>query len=149
MRACVGLLLWCFSALAVAAIDPVDFSQFEPEQAARLQARYHELNTILRCPKCQNQNIAGSNAPIASDMRRKVRQLLADGKTDTDIEQYMVERYGEFASYRPPVVRRTYFLWFGPLLFLFIMIGGFLTMLRLSRRNSQSDVQSEKDGEIR
>ena len=136
-------LLCCFFALqlssqVLAAVDPVDFSQ-QPE----LEKRYRALTHTLRCPKCQNQSIGGSDAPIALDMRHKVEGLLREGKTNQEIEQFMIDRYGDYVTYDPPFKSRTYLLWFGPLIFLIIVVFGFW----MTFRRKGDDVIYEDDEE--
>ena len=86
-----------FSVSASAAIDALNFSS--PQQ----EDDYHALTQELRCPQCQNNNIADSNAVIAVDMRGKVFELLQEGKSKQDVVQYMVDRYGNFVTYDPPL----------------------------------------------
>lgn len=117
MRTAALLLLLCWSAAAaLAAIDTYPFD--DPQQEARFRA----LTAELRCPKCQNQNIADSDAPIAADLRRKVYDLIKSGNSEAEVVDYMVQRYGNFVTYRPPVTPLTWPLWFGPLA-LIILIG--------------------------
>ncbi len=99
-----------FSALA--SIDVYEFASEEQ------RAQYRELTRELRCPKCQNQDIADSNAPIAQDMRAAVHRLVQEGKNHEEIVAHMVERFGDFVSYKPKVSTETYLLWYGPWLFL-------------------------------
>lgn len=87
-----------------------------------METRYKALVKELRCPKCQNQNLADSNSPIANDLRREVYELLQQGKADIEIVDFMVKRYGEFVLYRPKVSSLTYVLWFGPAVLLLIGI---------------------------
>jgi cytochrome c-type biogenesis protein CcmH len=101
-------LLLCGSAITWATIDTYQFANEAQE------LRYQALVGELRCPKCQNQNLAGSDAPIAKDLKDRTYQLLQDGKTDSEIRDYMISRYGDFISYKPPVRGSTYVLWFGP-----------------------------------
>jgi len=101
-------LLLCGSAVTWATIDTYQFANEAQE------LRYQALVGELRCPKCQNQNLAGSDAPIAKDLKDRTYQLLQDGKTDSEIRDYMISRYGDFISYKPPVRGSTYVLWFGP-----------------------------------
>lgn len=109
---CLGLAL---SGAVHAAIDTYEFgSEAERE-------RFRVLTEELRCPKCQNQNIADSNAPIATDLRREIHRMLEEGKSDDEIVDYLVDRYGDFVRYKPPVNARTFFLWFGPAL---LLVGG-------------------------
>ena len=107
--------------------SPVDTYEFSDEVT---QKRYQELTKELRCPKCQNQNLADSNSPIAADLRGQVYQLLNDGKSDMEIMNYMVERYGEFVLYRPKVNSMTYILWFGPAILLLIGVMVLITIVR-------------------
>ena len=79
---------------------------------------FNRLTAVLRCPMCQNQNIADSDAMIAHDMRRKVHQLLQKGKTEAEIIAYMKARYGDFVYYEPPVTLGTIWLWLIPLIFI-------------------------------
>lgn len=95
------------------AID--DHTLFEDPQ---LQARYDRLTEELRCVKCQNQTIGDSNAGIAKDLRLKVREMLLAGRSDEEILEYMVDRYGQFVLYRPPFNASTALLWLAPFLLL-------------------------------
>jgi len=94
------------------------------------EIRYKALVKELRCPKCQNQNLADSNSPIAADLRREVYELLQQGKADIEIVDFMVKRYGEFVLYRPRVSSLTYVLWFGPALLLLIGVIVVVMILR-------------------
>ena len=88
-----------------------------------LQARYDKLISEVRCLKCQNQSIKDSNVFLASDLRREIRRLIAEGKTDAEIVDFLVTRYGEFALYRPRTSGKTLVLWIAP--FLLVLLGGF------------------------
>lgn len=79
------------------------------------ELRFHELNKILRCPKCQNQNLADSNSLISQDLRREVKRLLEEGRSDDQITEFMVMRYGSFVLYKPKLDKITYLLWYGPI----------------------------------
>ncbi len=113
---------------AHAAIDPYEFT--DPAR----HASYLRLTEELRCPKCQNQNIAESNAPLATDLRQRVYDMLNQGHNETEIRTFMVERYGDFVTYRPPLRPLTWPLWFGP----FVIIGlvGLLLALWIRRRTA-------------
>ncbi|URQ59825.1 cytochrome c-type biogenesis protein CcmH [Pantoea alhagi] len=124
-----GLL---FSLNALAAIETWQFDSAVQEQ------QYRELTASLRCPKCQNNSIADSNAMIAADMRLKVYQLLKQGQDKHQITQYMIDRYGNFVTYQPPVTPSTLILWAGPLLFI---IAGALVIFLRSRRQPDADEQ--------
>jgi cytochrome c-type biogenesis protein CcmH len=82
------------------------------------ETRFRALTDELRCVMCQNQSLADSDAQIAIDLRREILQLIRDGRSDSEIRQFLVERYGEFVLYRPEVSPATWLLWFGPLLVL-------------------------------
>lgn len=113
---------------------------------------YQQLTAELRCPQCQNQNVADSNAVVAVDMREKTYQLIQEGKSREQILDYMVNRYGDFAHYQPPVNKLTLWLWLAPLLMLIalLLFGGFrrkALAANLSNQdnntvNSQTDKQS-------
>ena len=104
-----GLLLgFSLSSVALAAIDTYEFKDEGERQ------RFRQLTEELRCPKCQNQNIADSNAPIATDLRREIYRMLDDGRSDKEIVDFLVMRYGDFVMYKPPLDSRTWLLWYGP-----------------------------------
>ena len=106
------LLLCVLTAPAFAAIDVFPFESPEQEQ------RFRHLIDELRCPKCQNQNLSGSDAEVAKDLKRRTWTLMQQGKSDDEIRAYLVDRYGDFITYRPPMRVGTSLLWFGPLLLL-------------------------------
>ena len=123
-----GTLL--LSGLAFAAIDTYEFA----DQAKR--ERFSTLTKELRCPKCQNQDIADSNAPIATDLRREIYRMLQEGQSDEQIVEYLVNRYGDFVRYKPPVNARTLILWYGPAVAL--GSGALLLLLMVMRRRRSS-----------
>lgn len=123
------LLLWC--GLAWTAIDPYPFSS--PEQ----EVRFRNLITELRCPKCQNQTIADSDAPLAKDLRQIVYDKILAGETDQQIREFMKARYGDFILYKPPLRPGNYLLWFGPALVL-LLVAGF-AVLRIRKRGQGAD----------
>ena len=96
-----------------------------------LEQRVMTLAAGLRCLVCQNQTIADSSAPLAEDLRNQVREKMRQGANDSQIIDFMVERYGDFVLYRPPVKATTLLLWFGPLL---LVAAGLLVLLRRVRR---------------
>lgn len=110
------LLLLLVPTLSLATIEPQQFDN--PQQ----EADYRALIQELRCPQCQNNNIADSNATIAEDMRYKSLELLKQGKNKEEVIHYMVERYGNFVTYDPPITPATIFLWLMPLLLISIGI---------------------------
>lgn len=119
---------------ANASIDVYSFSNEDN------RTKYHALTKELRCPKCQNQDIADSNSPIASDMRREVHRLLEEGKDHDQVVQFMVERFGEFVTYKPKVSSETYVLWYGPwvLIGIGILIIAFVLRSKVATRKRAS-----------
>ncbi|MDK1702207.1 cytochrome c-type biogenesis protein CcmH [Serratia rubidaea] len=126
MKFAAVILAALLSFSAAAAIDTYRFDSVEQEQ------QYRELTEQLRCPKCQNNSIADSNAIIAADMRAKVYELMMQGQNKQQVIDYMVARYGNFVTYEPPVTPATLILWVGPLLF--VLIGGAVVIMRSRRR---------------
>jgi cytochrome c-type biogenesis protein CcmH len=104
---------------APAAADPV------------LEKRVMSLAEELRCLVCQNQTLAESNAPLAEDLRNQLRERMREGKSDKEVVDFLVERYGDFVLYRPPLKATTVLLWFGPLL---LLVAGFAVLMRRVRR---------------
>jgi len=90
------------------------------------ERRFQALVSELRCVMCQNQSLADSDAQIAHDLRREILDLMHEGRSDTEIQQFLVARYGEFVLYRPRVESKTWLLWFGPLLLL--LVGGYVVL---------------------
>ena len=116
MRYLLFILLLFACDLSLAAVDVQSFSTTQQAQ------RYQKLIEELRCLVCQNQNLADSNAELAQDLRHKVSRMIREGRSDQQILDYLVDRYGDFVRYRPPVNGSTLLLWLGPLLFL--LLGG-------------------------
>lgn len=109
----------------------IDIYEFDTESQ---RERYHVLIDELRCPKCQNQNLAGSNSQIAVDLRRELHRLLQEGKTDKEIKEFMVARYGDFVLYKPPLKSSTLMLWLFPLVMLLIGLVSLALILRQRRK---------------
>jgi cytochrome c-type biogenesis protein CcmH len=103
------------------------------------QARYERLIHDLRCLVCQNESIADSNAPLASDLRREVHDLMVKGQSDREIRTFLTERYGDFVLYRPPLKPRTWLLWSAPILFLFAGLGVVVVVVTRRARAAQAD----------
>lgn len=125
------LLLSAFSAQA----ENFDLYEFE---SAEQEARFDALIAELRCPKCQNNNLADSNAPIAKDLRERTYELVREGRSDDEIIGHLKDRYGEFITYRPPLNAVTLLLWFGPLLLLLGVAA--VVVVRLRRRAADAPV---------
>ena len=119
--------------------ESIEASIFETEEQ---QSRYTQLIEDIRCPVCQGQSIGGSNSGLAKDLREKVREMILDGRSDPEIYSYMVERYGDFVVYKPPVNTKTYLLWFAPL---FILILSLIFLFRSTKRNKEKTVNVSSD----
>ena len=128
-------LLWALgTCLGASAIDGFDFPDAETAD------RYQRLITEFRCPKCLNESIASSGAPIAVDLRRTVRRLMEEGATDEAIRDHLQERYGDFVLYDPPFKPATWFLWFSPV----VLLGaGVFVLARVARRGGANDTESD------
>ena len=131
------------SAVAWRVIETYEFS------SPALEARYKALSQELRCPKCQNQNIADSNAPISRDLRAIVHEKLETGATDSEIIDFLVDRYGEFVRYRPGLDRNTLWLWSAPLILLLMAMAVVLLQIRRDRASAMSPVQEARAEALR
>ena len=109
-----------------------------PELEKRVQA----ISEELRCLVCQNQTIADSHADLAIDLKNQVREMLVQGKSNKEVSDYMVQRYGDFVLYRPPVKSTTWLLWFGPFL---LLIGGIILLGLKLKNRPQPEVLPEAD----
>lgn len=126
MRFLLGLLMLVISGSALATIDVMQFKDEAQEQ------QFRQLTEQLRCPKCQNNSIADSNSMIATDLRQKVYELMQEGKSQKEIVDYMVARYGNFVTYDPPLTPLTVLLWVMPAVA--IGLGGWIIFARTRRR---------------
>jgi cytochrome c-type biogenesis protein CcmH len=131
------LLVALLMPFAVVAIDTGRAFDY-PE----LQARYEKIITEVRCLKCQNQTIKDSNAFLAGDLRREIRRMLTEGKTDAEIFDFLVLRYGEFALYRPRMSGKTLVLWMAPAILL--LIGG-TVVVRVMRERMSMPLEDKQD----
>ncbi|UAY93745.1 cytochrome c-type biogenesis protein CcmH [Pectobacterium polaris] len=131
----LGALLLSFSVLASSEV--LRFDNDTQEQ------QFRELTMQLRCPKCQNNSIADSNSMIASDMRQKVYELMQQGQTKEQVVDYMVDRYGYFVTYEPPITPFTLLLWLLPALFL--ALGAGMIIRRARRIRCVKEPMSEQD----
>ena len=113
------LLLIVLATASVSAQEPLVFD------SQQQQDRFDQLTRELRCLVCQNQNLADSDAPLAHDLRREVYEMVQAGQTDNQIKQFLVERYGDFVLYRPPVQTNTYLLWLAPAI---MLLGGAIVL---------------------
>lgn len=137
LHACLMGLLVLISQAGYAAIDTYEFKDDLTRE------RFQALSAELRCPKCQNQNIADSNSPIAKDLRDELYRMLDSGASDTAIVDFMVTRYGEFVLYRPRVSGQTYLLWYAPA---GLLIIGIAVVIALTRRKKTAGKPAEKEG---
>ncbi|MCP4322971.1 MAG: cytochrome c-type biogenesis protein CcmH [Psychromonas sp.] len=136
----LSIMAFSPTAYSAAAIDAFEFDSTEQEQT------FHDLTKVLRCPKCQNQNISDSNAELAKDLRNKTYELVKQGKTEDQVVDYMVARFGNFVRYDPPITPATIFLWLGPLLFI---LFGFLVLYKQAKAKSISDDELDIEEEKR
>ncbi len=131
------LLLVIQSDLVFAKIDVYPFED------KALEKRFVNLIDELRCPKCQNNNLAGSNAGIAKDLKDLVYEKVLNGESDKQIVDYLKARYGDFVSYDPPLNRRTWVIWYGPFLILFAGFIGIVAYGRKRNVNTKSETNVE------
>ncbi|MEE8057595.1 MAG: cytochrome c-type biogenesis protein [Pseudomonadales bacterium] len=131
------IFLLGFSLLANAVVEIYEFEN------DALHKRYQQFVDELRCPKCQNQNLSGSNSPIAEDLRRELHRLLHEGRSDQHIVDYMVARYGEFILYRPRFNAETAVLWLAPVIFLVLGIGIVVMVYLRQKKTARPDGQSD------
>jgi len=136
MKRLISVLLISVVVLPAWAIDTGQAFE-DPE----LQARYERIISEVRCLKCQNQSIKDSNVFLAADLRREIRNLIAEGKTDAEIADFLVTRYGEFALYRPRATGKTLFLWIAPGVFLF---GGAIVLWRILQRRMALPIDDDE-----
>ncbi len=134
------LVCLCVSTSAFAASTVDTFTFESPEH----EVRYRGLIAEIRCPKCQNVNIAGSDAPIAKDLRITVHRLLTDGLSDDEILTFLQDRYGDFVLYDPPLRPNTLLLWLVPLIGFLVIV---FVVLRMARRTPQASELSAVDTE--
>ena len=109
------------------------------------EQRLIAISEEMRCLVCQNESLAGSRSDLANDLRREIRVLISEGKTDEQIRNFMVERYGDFVLYRPPVKPITWLLWIGPFVILLSGIIGLIVYLRRRNQSVPSTTLSAED----
>lgn len=129
------LVVWCLFAANYSYAEEI--LPFKDDAQRQL---YQQLTAELRCPQCQNQNVADSNAVVAVDMREKTYQLIQEGKSRQQILDYMVNRYGDFAHYQPPINKLTLWLWIAPL----AMLVGLLLVGAYKRKTSSAQQTDDK-----
>ena len=136
MRALLLVAVLAFAPLTWAIDTGAAFD--DPE----MQARYEALIDEVRCLVCQNQTIKDSNAFLATDLRREIRRLMEEGKSDKEIADFLVARYGDFVLYRPRMSGKTLFLWIAPIL---LLLGGGIVVARVIRGRMQLPIDEEAD----
>ena len=136
-----ALLLLLIPTTFAESIEAKDFESLDQE------SRYHVLIEDIRCPVCQGQSIGDSNSSLAKDLREQVRQMILSNQSNKEIYEFMVERYGDFVVFKPPINWKTYLLWFAPLVFL---VFCFIYLIRSTRakdkivNNSSGDIEKAK-----
>jgi cytochrome c-type biogenesis protein CcmH len=130
-RFCLQFCVFFGILISLSSFAAIEVHEFDNE-VDRL--RYQSFIEEMRCPKCQNQNLAGTNAPIAVDLRRELELMIKDGKSDKEIIDFMVERYGEFILYRPRLSPATLLLWAAPVVLLVLGVVILLLIVRKRRR---------------
>ena len=131
-----ALLLLLIQGAFAESIDVKDFENSSQE------SRYLDLIDNIRCPVCQGQSIGGSNSGLAKDLREQVRKMILNDKSDDDIYLFMIERYGDFVIFKPPINWKTYLLWFTPLIFLVLC---FIYLIRIISKKRDFSVKSSAE----
>ncbi len=137
----ITLVLLSYSLMVVAA--PIETFKFDSPKTEKV---FHKLSEELRCLVCQNQNIAESNADLAKDLRLEIYTMLSNGKSEDEVIGFMVDRYGDYVLYRPPVKPLTWMLWFGPAI---VFVISLIFVVRfLKRQSKRKQVESLSEEEI-
>ena len=137
-----ALLLLLIQGVFAESIEVKDFENSSQE------SRYLDLIDNIRCPVCQGQSIGGSNSDLAKDLREQVRKMILNDKSDNDIYLFMIERYGDFVIFKPPINWKTYLLWFTPLIFLvlcFIYLIRIISKKRDFSPKSSAEIERAKN----
>ena len=121
------LTLFSFFVLSTYAYNQMVY-EFEDSMQEK---RFYSLISEIRCPKCTSGSIASSDVPVSRDLKNKVYELILDGSTDAEIKKYVSERFGSFSNYRPALEGSNYFLWFGPFIFLALILVIFFIKRRV------------------
>ena len=131
-----ALLLLLIQGAFAESIDVKDFENSTQE------SRYIDLIDNIRCPVCQGQSIGGSNSGLAKDLREQVRKMILNDKSDDDIYLFMIERYGDFVIFKPPINWKTYLLWFTPIIFLVLC---FIYLIRITSKKRDFSAKSSAE----
>ncbi len=140
----VAVLLLFSSELSYGSVNVYQFNNEVDE------LRFNSLIREMRCPTCQNQNIADSDAPLAQDMKDIIYDMINDGRADSEIFGFMIDRYGDFVTYNPPVKPLTWGLWFGPAALLIFVLGvvGVMRLMRKEEREESSLLSAEEQNKL-
>ena len=134
MNKLILFLLFIICSLQISVEEKVNFdSEAYPFASEIKESLFYSLLNELRCPKCQSSNLAGSNSPISNDLKREVYELVVEGKSSKQIKDHLVDRYGNFIIYNPPIEPATYALWFGP--FILILLSALVIIFFRKRMN--------------
>lgn len=142
MRALLRMIALAAALATIPGQAAIEAYQFDDP---RNEARFHALAEELRCLVCQNQSIAESNAGLAQDLRQEVYEMIRQGKSDEEIVEFLVARYGDFVRYRPPVNATTYPLWIGPIVLLLLGLVILAVVVRRRTAVSTDDALSEEE----
>lgn len=141
----VGVLIWACMGVALSASEVPKMARPMAEDPV-LEARLIAISEELRCLVCQNESLASSHAELAQDLREEVRGLIRQGKSDPDIKQYLVQRYGDFVLYRPAFKPTTYLLWLGPFV---LLVLGLVMLWRVLRQRRPQNAATELSAQER
>lgn len=141
------LILWVILLAPHQVMAAIDVYEFSDEDDRR---RYQKFLEELRCPKCKNNNLAGTNSEIAEDLRRELHKMVIEGKTDEEIIDFMVSRYGDFVLYRPRLQANTIALWAGPVVFLLtgVVAIGWIVVRRRRLASAKAELSEEEQKQL-
>ena len=123
MNKLILFLIFIICSQQISVEEKVDFdNEAYPFASEVKESLFYSLLNELRCPKCQSSNLAGSNSPISNDLKREVYELVVEGKSSKQIKDHLVDRYGNFIIYNPPIEPATYALWFGPFILILLSV---------------------------
>jgi cytochrome c-type biogenesis protein CcmH len=133
----IQIIVCLFAWTALPVMAAIEEYAFDTDQQ---EGRFKKLTYELRCPKCLNSNLAGSDAPIAADLRAEIYDQIREGRTNNEIIEFMSSRYGDFILYRPRLTFATFFLWFGPA---FLLLAGLIIARRMIANSQQAEVEND------
>ncbi len=133
-----NLILLFLALLLLPVVSQAAIEEYAFEEEVQ-EERFKQLTYEMRCPKCLNSNIAGSDAPIAADLRKEVYDQILEGRTDQEILDFMSSRYGDFILYRPRLTAGTLVLWFGPAL---LLLGGIIIVRRMMLQSQDAPTEA-------